>query len=99
MTIENSTVWLINSDITSDDVAITATKSNLNITSSDINGRVAIELNNSKLDIAAANLTASEISILSKSVNQVIFSLTTLRSPITNKIFHKKVTMQNNNKF
>lgn len=97
--IVNSTVSLIDSNINSDNVAISATNSILNITSSDIKGRIAIESNNSKLDIAGTNLVSSEISILSKGINQVIFSLTTLIGPITTKVFHKKVTMQNNNKF
>ncbi len=90
---------MIDSNINSDNVAISATNSILNITSSDIKGRIAIESNNSKLDIAGTNLVSSEISILSKGINQVIFSLTTLIGPITTKVFHKKVTMQNNNKF
>ena len=97
--VENSTVWLVDSNINSDDIAINTINSSLNITSSDIKGRVAIESNNSKLDLAATNLVSSEISILSRRINQVIFSLTTLRGPITNKVFHKKVTMQDNNKF
>ena len=99
LTIENSTVSLIDSNINSNNVAISVTNSSLNITSSDIKGRIAIDSNGSKLDIAGTNLTSSEISILSRGINQIIFSLTTLRGPITTKVFHKKVTMQNNNKF
>lgn len=99
LVIRNSTVSLIDSNINSNNVAISVTNSVLNITSSDIKGRIAIESNGSKLDIAGTNLTSSEISILSRGINQIIFSLTTLRGPITTKVFHKKVTMQNNNKF
>ena len=99
LVIRNSTVSLIDSNINSNNVAISVTNSSLNITSSDIKGRIAIESNGSKLDIAGTNLTSSEISILSRGINQIIFSLTTLRGPITTKVFHKKVTMQNNNKF
>lgn len=99
LVIRNSTVSLIDSNINSNNVAISVTNSVLNITSSDIKGRIAIESNGSKLDIAGTNLTSSEISILSRGINQIIFSLTTLRGPITTKVFHKKVIMQNNNKF
>ena len=78
---------MIDSNINSNNVAISATNSILNITSSDIKGRITIESNNSKLDIAGTNLVSSEISILSKGINQVIFSLTTLIGPITTKVF------------
>ena len=73
--------------------------SKVSITASDISGTIALDTTNSKLDIAATNLNAKDISIFSRKTNEIIFSLTTLRSPITNKIFHRKVVMLNNNKF
>jgi len=98
MYIENSSVWIINSNVNTKDTALKIISSKVNITASEINGKVAIDTFNSKLDFAAVNLKSSETSIFSRKTNQIIFSLTTLQGPITNKILHKKIVMQNNNK-
>lgn len=97
--IKNSTVSILNSNINSNDTALNIIDSKVSITASDISGTIALDTTNSKLDIAATNLNAKDISIFSRKTNEIIFSLTTLRSPITNKIFHRKVVMLNNNKF
>lgn len=97
--ISNSTVSLLNSNINSEKTALSVINSKISITASNISGSIAIDTFNSKLDLAAVNLTSSDISILSRKTNQIIFSLTTLRGPITTKIFHKKVVMLDNNKF
>lgn len=96
--IRNSTVSILNSNIISDNTALSVIDSKVSITASDISGNIAIDTFNSKLDIAATNLNAKDISIFSRKTNEIIFSLTTLRNPITNKILHRKVEMLNNNK-
>lgn len=97
--IRNSTVSILNSNIISENTALNVIDSKVLITASDISGTVAIDTSSSKLDIAATNLNAKNVSIFSRKTNEIIFSLTTLRNPITNKIFHRKVVMLNNNKF
>lgn len=97
--IRNSTVSILNSNIISENTALNVIDSKVLITASDISGTVAIDTTSSKLDIAATNLNAKNVSIFSRKTNEIIFSLTTLRNPIRNKIFHRKVVMLNNNKF
>jgi pimeloyl-ACP methyl ester carboxylesterase len=98
LVIENSTVWLTDSNIVSKDIALSVYNSTLNITSTNIKARIAIKTYHSKLDLAAVKLTASESSILSEGINEVIFSLSTVENPLTNKILHKKIIMKDNNK-
>jgi pimeloyl-ACP methyl ester carboxylesterase len=96
--VENSSVWVLNSKIESQDTALKVANSKLYVTATDIKGKIAVDTFNSELDFAAVNIYSFEISILSETTNKIIFSLTTLRGPITNKILHKKITMTNNNK-
>lgn len=96
--IENSTVWILNSNIESNNVAMKVNNSKVYVTASIIKGRIGINSFSSKLDLAAVDIYSTEASIFSHQTNQIVFSLTTLRGPITNKIFHKKLVMVNNNK-
>ena len=54
---------------------------------------------NSKLDIAGSKIEANNSAIFSQGINDIIFSLTTIVSPVTKKVFHKKVTMNNKEKY
>ena len=97
--IENSDVYIVDSNIGSSSNSIQAINSNINITSSTIKGDIAINLLNSKLDIAGSKIEANNSAIFSQGINDIIFSLTTIISPITKKVFHKKVTMNNKEKY
>ena len=96
--IQDSTVSIINSNIDSKGIALKILNSNVNITATDIKGKIAIDTFGSNLDLAAVNITSSEVSILSKRTNKIVFTLTTLRGPITNKVLHRKIEMNDNNK-
>ena len=97
--IENSDVYIVDSNIGSSSNSIQAINSNINITSSTIKGDIAINLLNSKLDIAGSKIEANNSAIFSQGINDIIFSLTTIVSPVTKKVFHKKVTMNNKEKY
>jgi hypothetical protein len=97
--IENSDVYIVDSNIGSSSNSIQAINSNINITSSTIKGDIAINLLNSKLDIAGSKIEANNSAIFSQGINDIIFSLTTIVSPFTKKVFHKKVTMNNKEKY
>lgn len=98
LVIENSTVWMTDSNIVSKDTAITVYNSTVNLTSTNIQARIGIKTHHSKLDLAATKLTASENFILSEGINEVIFSLTTIENPKTKQILHKKVMMKDKSK-
>ena len=97
--IENSDVYIVDSNIGSSSNSIQAINSNINITSSTIKGDIAINLLNSKLDIAGSKIEANNSAIFSQGINDIIFSLTTIVSPVTKKVFHKKLTMNNKEKY
>lgn len=94
--IENSTVWILNSNIESNDTAMKVKNSKVYVTASMIKGKTSVDTFNSKLDFAAVDIHSSETSILSQKTNQIVFSLTTLKGPITNKVLHRKLVMTNN---
>ena len=96
--IQDSTVSIIDSNINSKGTALKVINSKINITATDISGKIAIDTFGSNLDLAAVNITSSEVSILSRRTNKIIFTLTTLRGPISNKVLHRKIVMQDNNK-
>lgn len=96
--IQDSSISIINSNIDSKGIALKILNSNVNITATDIKGKIAIDTFGSNLDLAAVNITSSEVSILSKRTNKIVFTLTTLRGPITNKVLHRKIEMNDNNK-
>ena len=96
--IQNSTISIINSNIDSTDTALKILNSNVNITATDIKGKIAIDTFGSNLDLAAVNIRSSEVSILSRKTNKIVFTLTTLIGPLTKKILHRKIIMNDNNK-
>ncbi len=97
--VENSNVNIINSNIISKDRALIVSNSNIEITSSSIKAQTAIESLNSKLDIAGTKIEGYKSAITSLGENEIIFSLTTILSPNTKRIFHKKEIMKNNQKY
>lgn len=96
--VQNSTISIINSNIDSTDTALKILNSNVNITATDIKGKIAIDTFGSNLDLAAVNITSSEVSILSRKTNKIVFTLTTLIGPLTKKVLHRKIVMNDNNK-
>lgn len=96
--VQNSTIFIINSNIDSTDTALKILNSNVNITATDIKGKIAIDTFGSNLDLAAVNIISSEVSILSRKTNKIVFTLTTLIGPLTKKVLHKKIIMNDNNK-
>lgn len=92
----NSSVSIINSTINSQETAVNINNSRVQITATDIKGEIAIDSFKSRLDLAAVNIDSTETSILSRGKNEIIFSLTRLKDPTSNKIMHKKVTITNN---
>ncbi|RXI28246.1 hypothetical protein CRU89_02210 [Aliarcobacter trophiarum] len=97
--VENSNVNIINSNIISNDKALIVSNSNIEITSSNIKAQTAIESLNSKLDIAGTKIEGYKSAITSLGENEIIFSLTTILSPNTKQVFHKKESMKNNQKY
>lgn len=99
LVVENSNIYIIDSNIGQSKMAIDSFNSTLNITSSSIKGDIGVNINTSKLDLAAVKIDSTINAILTKGYNELIFSLVTLKSPITNKTFHKKVIIKNKEKY
>ncbi len=94
LVVESSNISIIDSEIGYSGISIEAINSNINITSTTINGETAIKLENSKMDIAGSKVNGDKSAITTEGQNDIIFSLTTLDSPITKKTFHKKVRLE-----
>ncbi|MCT7909459.1 alpha/beta hydrolase [Arcobacter lacus] len=99
LNVENSNIYIVDSEIGNSKVAINSYNSTLNITSTVIKGEVGISTTASKLDLAGVKIDSTINAILSKGENEIIFSLVNIKSPITNKVFHKKVIMKNKEKY
>ncbi|MES9833014.1 MAG: alpha/beta hydrolase [Candidatus Thiodiazotropha sp. DIVDIV] len=80
--IKNSTVTMRNTRIISMATALKVVDSNLNITSGHIEGEVAIEANNSRLDIAGTQLVGGQAAVKAPIDSTLIFSLGRIDSPL-----------------
>ena len=99
LNVENSNIYIIDSEIGNSKVAINSYNSDLNITSTIIRGEVGINTTASKLDLAAVKIDSTINAILSNGENEIIFSLVNIKSPKINKVFHKKIIMHNKEKY
>ncbi|MES9943258.1 MAG: alpha/beta hydrolase [Candidatus Thiodiazotropha sp. 6PLUC2] len=86
LVITNSTVTMRNSRIISMATALKLHDSNLNITAGHIEGEVAIEANNSRLDIAGTQLVGSQAAVKAPMDSTLIFSLGRIDSPLYDDI-------------
>lgn len=82
LVITNSSVTLRNSRIISMATALKVHDSNLNITAGHIEGVVAIEANNSRLDIAGTQLVGSQAAVKAPLDSTLIFSMGRIDSPL-----------------
>ena len=82
LVIIDSSATLRHSRIISPITALTAHNSTLNITSGHIEGEVAIETHNSRLDIAGTQLVGSRAAVKSPVDSTLIFSLVRIDSPV-----------------
>ena len=98
----NSNVEIINSNINSENTAIKVIDSTLLITSSDLKANNAINLRNSKLDVAGSNIYAENYALISDDINiknNIILSLTRITSKFNkNKVFHTKMIFNKKNR-
>ena len=77
LVIDNSRVQLENVTVTAPDgTAVEIAESNVMFTAGRLNGRIAIAVQNSRLDIAGTTLAGTETAISAQSVTDIIFSLT-----------------------
>ena len=63
--------------------------SNVSITAGSVEGEVAIEASDSRLDLAGVVLTGASVALRARKDTEVIFSITRLHSPLTNEIMHE----------
>ncbi|RBQ28017.1 hypothetical protein CRU91_11395 [Aliarcobacter vitoriensis] len=99
LVVENSNIYIIDSQIGGNDTAITSYNSQINITSSIIKSDNGIRISASKLDLAGVKIESKNRAIISESENEIIFSLVTIKSGITSKIFHKKESMKHKQEY
>ncbi len=67
----------------------TAQDSRLIFTAGTLRGRTALALDNSQIDMAGTTLEGSEFAIVSRGKNRLALSVTTLRSPNTDRVVHR----------
>lgn len=84
-----STVEMEFSEVRGKDIAIQATDSDITITSSIIQGKVAIQSASSQLDIAGSTLAGEEAAIHNLSDSSVVFSVSRLSSPEYKGVIHE----------
>jgi pimeloyl-ACP methyl ester carboxylesterase len=67
--------------------------SDLFVTGGELNGAVAIETSDSKLDIAGVEIRGTEAAIRAPKKSEVVLSVSTVHSPMTNDFVHKELKL------
>lgn len=83
-----SIAFINNAIVTSDKVGISATESVVKITASQISGETAIYSKGSRLDIAATNLKAEKVALVSRKKSKVIMSVSQINSAVFDGFTH-----------
>ena len=86
--IRDSRVMVANSRVETRGVALVVKGSRVEITASELSGKVAIELDNSDLDLAGVELQGQSASIHVASTSRLIFSVSHVDSPIQRRYLH-----------
>jgi len=86
--IRDSRVMVANSRVVSQGVALVVKGSRVEITASELSGKVAIEVDNSDLDLAGIELQGQSASIHVASASRLIFSVSHVDSPIQRRYLH-----------
>ena len=85
----NSRIYLENSTVESGETAVTLQYSSMTATNGSIKGKVAIQADNSRLDIAGSQLIGQRSAVESQTESTVVFSLAHINSPHQgSRIFH-----------
>jgi len=84
---------IVDTDVSSEATALSATGSDLEITASRFSGKVAISASRSSLDIAGSSLRGTSAAVRSATPSNIIFSVSRLDSPYTQGWVHRYVTV------
>ncbi|HMH17509.1 MAG TPA: alpha/beta hydrolase, partial [Burkholderiales bacterium] len=93
----DSTVTLDDSDIVGDETGLSAYDSTIVMTGGRIQGKVAIAASASRLDLAAVEVVGREAAVTASEKSYVVFSLSRVRSPITQGELHDFYTVTEKN--
>lgn len=89
--IRSSQVSIENSDMVSDAIAMRAENSDVLITASRVRGETAIYTSGSRLDLAAVNLSGGKYAVEGGRSSSLVFSVSTIDSPLATRSIHEFV--------
>jgi hypothetical protein len=96
LTIRSSRVEIENSTIISEGIALHVSGSDLMITASQLSGESAIYTAGSRLDLAAVRLTGRKYAVQGGRGSSLVFSVSTLDSPLARRPIHEFVKVDKN---
>jgi hypothetical protein len=73
---------------------LTLEKSEFSITGGELGGDCAMEVSDSKLDVAGVAITGKQVAVRTRKKSKIVFSVTPLLSPKTDRVLHETLELE-----